>query len=65
MNKNLDGVFFRIKRDGEWQNVCFCDLTITEKYTVMKSRSWHWYNEKQICIYDKIRLPLLSYEVSR
>ena len=45
MNKNLDGVFFRIKRDGEWQNVCFCDLTITEMYTVMKSRSWHWYKE--------------------
>lgn len=24
--RNLDGVYFRAKRDGKWDNICFTDL---------------------------------------
>ena len=42
MNRNLDGVYFRIKRDNEWQNVCFSDLTEEEMDSVMKDRPEEW-----------------------
>lgn len=27
MDRKLDGVYFRIKRNDKWENVCFSDLT--------------------------------------
>ena len=42
MNRNLDGVYFRIKRDDKWQNICFSDLTDEEMENVMKDRSEEW-----------------------
>ena len=26
VKRNLDGVYFRVMRDGEWQNICWTDL---------------------------------------
>lgn len=31
MNRNLDGIYFRVKRDDKWQNICFSDLTADER----------------------------------
>ena len=31
---NMDGVFFRVERDGEWCNVCYSDMTPEERQTV-------------------------------
>lgn len=31
MNDELDNIFYRVERDGEWQNVCFSDLTEEER----------------------------------
>ena len=31
MQRNLDGVYFRIERDGRWQSVCYSDMTATER----------------------------------
>lgn len=42
MNRNLDGVYFRIKRDEKWQNICFSDLTNEEMDEVMKNRPEEW-----------------------
>lgn len=28
--RELCGVYFRVERDGEWQNVCFSDMTDDE-----------------------------------
>lgn len=25
--RNLDGVYFRVERDGKWENVCFTSIT--------------------------------------
>lgn len=31
INRELDGCYFRIQRDGKWQNICFSDLTEIER----------------------------------
>lgn len=38
MNRNLDGVYFRVKRNGKWDNICFSDLSETEKVDVLKNK---------------------------
>ena len=42
MNRNLDGVYFRIKRDEKFENICFSDLTEEEKDEVLDGRSREW-----------------------
>lgn len=42
MNRNLDGVYFRVKRDDEWQDICFSDLTEDERNKMMENRSVKW-----------------------
>ena len=48
MNRNLDGVYFRIKRNEKWENICFSDLTGDEMKEVMAGRSEEWL--KNLCI---------------
>ena len=38
-NRNLDGIYFRIERDGKWQNLCFSDLTEEEQKEILKDKS--------------------------
>nr|DAK65127.1 MAG TPA: hypothetical protein [Caudoviricetes sp.] len=40
--RNLDGAFFRIKRDGRWQNICFSDLTEEEMDAVLNGQTTIW-----------------------
>ena len=47
MNRNLDGVYFRINRDNQWQNICFSDLTDDEMEQVMNGREVEWF--KSMC----------------
>ena len=42
MLRELDGVYFRIERDGKWQNICFSDLTKEERDKVTANRSEEW-----------------------
>ncbi len=42
MNRNLDGVFFRIKRNGVFENVCFSDLTDEEMDSMLSGRNVKW-----------------------
>ena len=39
INRNLDGIYFRIERDGKCQNLCFSDLTEDEQKKVLKDKS--------------------------
>lgn len=39
MNRELDGIYFRIWRNGKWQNVCFSDLTEAEMDEVLKDKN--------------------------
>lgn len=42
INRELDGVYFRINREGKWCNVCFTDLNDVEAMHVIKDRSDEW-----------------------
>ena len=42
MNRNLDGIYFRVCRDGIYQSVCFSDLTETEMDDILKDKSNEW-----------------------
>lgn len=42
VERNLDGVFFRLERDGEWVNVCFSDMTPEERRRAMEGRGADW-----------------------
>lgn len=37
--RNLDGVYFRVERDGRWQNVCYSDMTAEERDRMAKTRA--------------------------
>lgn len=30
--RNLDGCYFRVERDGEFETVCFTDMTVEERH---------------------------------
>ena len=53
--RNLDGVYFRVQRDDKWDNVCFSDLTDTEKVEVMKNRDPEWLKSMCIILANTIR----------
>lgn len=38
MNRSLDGSYFRVKRNGKWQNICFSDLNSEERLEVLKDK---------------------------
>ena len=48
MNRNLDGVYFRVKRNDKWENICFSDLTPEEMGSVLVGRNEEWL--KLMCI---------------
>lgn len=37
MNRNLDGIYFRVERDGKFENICFSDMTEEEAENVLKN----------------------------
>ena len=47
MNRNLDGVYFRIKRDDHYESICFSDLTKDEREEVLNGKSIEWV--KSLC----------------
>lgn len=42
MKRDLDGIYFRVQRDGKWDNVCYSDLTQSERDSVTDDRSAEW-----------------------
>lgn len=55
MKRDLDGVYFRIHRNGKWCDVCFSDLTEEERKKVMKNRSIEWVKELANILANAIR----------
>jgi len=39
MDRNLDGIYFRIKRNERWGSVCLSDMTKEELKNVLKERN--------------------------
>lgn len=55
MDRNLDGVFFRVERDGKFDSVCFSDLTEGQMRDVLKGRSRWWLLEMCVILGKRIR----------
>lgn len=47
IQRNLDGVYFRVERDGRWCNVCFSDMTEEERNKTMEDKDIEWL--KRMC----------------
>ena len=47
MKRNLDGVYFRIKRDNCFENICFSDLTDDERQMVLADKDTEFL--KRLC----------------
>lgn len=45
MNRDLDGVYFRVKTEDGWDDVCFSDLTEAQQDEMMKNRNEEWLKE--------------------
>ena len=45
--RNLAGVYFRVERDGRWQNVCYSDMTADERDEIARKRAEHATPEQQ------------------
>lgn len=39
IQRNLDGIYFRVQRDGRWQNVCYSDMEQTERDEMARRRA--------------------------
>ena len=37
--RNLDGIYFRVERDGRWQNVCYSDMEQAERDEIARKRA--------------------------
>jgi hypothetical protein len=48
VRRDLDSVYFRVKRKKKYENLCFSDLTEEEMNTVMEGRSEEWL--KSMCV---------------
>ena len=53
--RNLDGYYFRVKRDDKWQNICFSDMTEDEMKEVMQDRPVEWLQSLAIGLGKVIR----------
>ena len=55
MDRNLDGVYFRVKRGPCWTSVCFSDLTSAERDEVLKDRPAEWLRRLCCVLADTIK----------
>lgn len=55
MKRDLDGVYFRVQRDGRWGNVCFSDMTPEEREEVIGKRVPEWWKSLAGIMADRLR----------
>lgn len=55
MNRNLDGIYFRVERNGKWQNICYSDLTYDERDSVTNGRSGQWWRSLANHLADSLK----------
>ncbi len=58
MNRNLDGIYFRVKRNGKYENVCFSDLEPNEIEEIGAGRSAEWW--KSVALHLKQRMNIIG-----
>lgn len=55
MNRNLDGIYHRVERNGKFENVCFSDLTEAEREEICKDRPALWYKRVAFHLADRLK----------
>lgn len=57
IKRNLDGCYFRVKRDGEWQSICFSDLSESERSTLFddSNKTAEWWQSLAYHLADCLR----------
>ena len=56
MNRNLDGIYFRVKRNEKYENICFSDLTEAERDEICKDRPAEWYKSAAYHLADRLKV---------
>lgn len=52
--RNLDGVYFRVNRDGKWLSICYSDMTEDERNTVIYDRMSDKPMDEQVGYYRRL-----------
>lgn len=52
--RDLDGVYFRVERDGKWDPICYTDMTEEERETVIAERMRDWAPEEQAAYWQSM-----------
>ena len=60
MNRGLDGIYFRVQREGKWDNICFSDMTEQEIEKVIGNRKAAWW--KSVAMHLKEQLNQIGEE---
>ena len=55
MNRNLDGIYLRIKRDGKYQAVCLSDMTVDELEETLNPERGDWLKGAVIHLAGQLR----------
>lgn len=63
--RQLDGVYFRVKRNDKWGNVCFSDMTPEEREEVIGSRTAEWWKALAGIMADDLRAIGDRFDIKR
>ena len=55
MDRNLDGCYFRVERNGHYCSVCFSDMTEEERAQVIGERPAEWWKSLAYHLADCLR----------
>lgn len=65
IERKLDGVFFRVRRNGKWNNICFSDMTPDERKEVIGSRTTEWWMALAGMMADDLRAVGDKFDIKR
>lgn len=55
MKRNLDGVYFRVKRNKNYENICFSDLSEIEREEICRYKPIEWLKKMLYIMTDTIK----------
>jgi len=65
MNRNLDGIYLRIKRDGKYQAVCLSDMTADELEETLDPGRGDWLKGAVIHLAGQLRAVGDKFDIVR
>lgn len=65
MNRNLDGIYLRIERDGKYQAVCLSDMTEDELEETLNPERGDWLKGAVIHLADQLRAVGDKFDIVR